>query len=56
MCFEHPGFRRGQTEGLGDSEGIRDEIKAKARAALGVRGGTTWEDTEAEERGSPKAA
>lgn len=56
MCFKHPEFSRGQTEGLGDSEGIRDEIKAKARAALSVRGGTTWEDAEAGEREAPMAA
>lgn len=50
MCFEHPGFSREQIDSLGDSEGIRDEIKAKARAVLSVRGDTTPEDTEAGDR------
>lgn len=36
LCFEHPGFSREQIDSLGDSEGIRDEIKAKARAVLSV--------------------
>lgn len=36
LCFEHPGFSREQIDSLGDSEGIRDEIKAKSRAVLSV--------------------
>lgn len=36
LCFEHPVFSREQRDSLGDSERIREEIKAKARAVLSV--------------------
>lgn len=50
LCFEHSGFSREQIDSLGDLGGIRDEIKAKARAVLSVRGDTTREDTGAGDR------
>lgn len=52
LVFLASRFSRKQIEGLGDSEEIRDETKAKARAAFGVQASTTWEDREAVKRGA----